>query len=210
MMEKNHTIDWIAAFQSGSLEAVRELYRLHYASLQQFAELLIRDKAAAREIVIETLIKLINRRLHFQNDADIRAFLYITVRNAGLDCLNYWKSNPDAQKEQRENVYTEFSFNDDVDIDRPAATRLLLSAVEKLPRPQREVFRLVFVKGLQPVAVSKQLGMQPREVLLHRKNCIHQLEKVLSRHRLLSTPFLIHFLTVACRTDVRIPETVLK
>ena len=210
MKQTNQTVEWIPLFQAGHLKAIRELCRQHFTALDQFATLLIHDKGAVRKIVIDTFIKLMNRRGLLTNAADIRAFLYIHVRNACLDYLNYQKLHPDAVLHPDESVEEAYDGKEKAFDDEEvlmAATAVLDEAVLRLPNTQAEVFRLIFLEGLPAGAVARQLQLEMREVLQQRHQCIHHLEKALRGNQLYSIPFLIHYLTIGCKrkTPVTIP-----
>jgi RNA polymerase sigma factor (sigma-70 family) len=210
MKQTNQTVEWIPLFQAGSLKAIRELCRQHFTALDQFATLLIHHKGLVRKIVIDTFIRLMNRRAQLTNSADIRAFLYIHVRNACLDFLHYQKLHPGAGHNSDAWAEAGYEYKEQVLEDEKlltAATTLLDDAVLHLPGTQAEIFRLIFLEGLPAGAVAKQLQMDMHEVLQQRHQCIHQLEKVLSGNQLYSIPFLIHYLTIGCKrkTPVTVP-----
>jgi RNA polymerase sigma-70 factor (ECF subfamily) len=208
MKEMNQLSEMISGFRRGNLQATHDLYTIHYASLLYFTERIIRDHAVAGEIVMETFIKLINRRSYFDSITDIKAFLFITARNASMDFLRYGKNGRIAGETAAQWRESEFNLSDDMQIAE--ANRLLQSAVDNLPVICKQVFNALFAEGLQTPAASRQLEIDPREMLIYRRKVIRQLQAVLSENDLYSSSFLIHYLTVACRkgTAVAIPVPV--
>lgn len=209
MKEMNQTTEQIAGFRRGSLQAVRNLYTTHYASLLYFAERIINDRVTAREIVVETFIKLLNRRSYFDNQADIKAFLFITARNSCMDFLRYVKSGRPVEEAVEAVPETELDLANEV--NSAEAKRVMQEALDNLPAICQQVFTTLFVEGVQTTAAARQLEMEPRELLIYRKKSINHLQSALSEHNLFSIPFFIHYLTVACRktaTAVTLPVTV--
>jgi RNA polymerase sigma factor (sigma-70 family) len=209
MKETNQTTEQISGFRRGSLQAVRNLYTTHYASLLYFAERIISDRVTAREIVVETFIKLLNRRSHFDHQADIKAFLFITARNSCMDFLRYVKNGHQVEEPAMTAAETELDLTSEV--NSTEARRIMQEALDSLPAICQQVFTTLFVEGLQTTAAARQLEMEPRELLIYRKKSMNQLQSALSDHNLFSTPFFIHYLTVACRktvTAVQLPVTV--
>lgn len=208
MKEMNQTTELISGFRRGSLQAVRNLYTIHYASLLYFAERIIRDRATAREIVVETFIKLLNRRSYFDNQADIKAFLFITTRNTCMDFLRYGKNNRPAEGSDAIVRDTELDLTDEVNMAE--AKRVMQEALENMPVICQQVFATVFTDGVPIAAAARQLEIDPRELLIYRKKSMNQLQAALSENNLFSTPFFIHYLTVACRkaTAVEVPVPV--
>jgi RNA polymerase sigma factor (sigma-70 family) len=80
--------DIIDTFKKGSPDALQSLLKQFYSPLCLFAERLLADRAAAEDIVGESFIKLWNKRTDFETMQNLKAFMYITVRNA---CLNHLK-----------------------------------------------------------------------------------------------------------------------
>lgn len=201
MGEATHTDEIITGFAQGSLKAVREIYRIHEEALTHFAEQIMQDAREARVIVIETFIKLLNRREHFSNHSDIKAFLYIATRNAAVDFLRHLKNN--AGKDRDESfIPPESTENFDDPAIVETADNLLWEGVKGLSSPGQLVFRLLFMNGLPTSTVASQSGMEPEEIFVYRKRMITKLQKVLSDNKLFSTPFFAHFLTVGCRRNV--------
>src|SRR5687767_1865258 len=75
-------------FRKDEPQALNAIFKMYYAPLCLFAERMLRDRPAAEDIVGDTFIKLWNRHTDFENLMNVKAFLYITTRNA---CLNLLK-----------------------------------------------------------------------------------------------------------------------
>jgi RNA polymerase sigma factor (sigma-70 family) len=190
--------DFIAGFQRGSYESVRELYHLYYASLIEFAEQLTGNKPAAHNIVLETFVKLFQMRNQFDNMPNIKAFLYITVRNIGYTYLHSEKK-PDTESavdwyaHEEENANR---FNDDA--IRAKAIEALCREVEQLPPASGRVFTLIFCKRVPVPAVAEQLDMDQASVVQQRIKSIQLLRDNLYQKALFSVPLYIYFLAIAC------------
>jgi RNA polymerase sigma factor (sigma-70 family) len=188
---------WIAGFRRGELQSVRDLFQTHFFSLLPFAERVIRDRREAREIITETFIKLLNRRLYFDDPADIKAFLYITTRNACMDFLRLTRNSRLPEAATGDIQESDQDFSDDA--TRIKANRVLLAAIENMPILCQQVYRALFVEGMPTTAAARHLEIDQRELLIYRKKCLHELQTALVDNDLFSTPFLVHFLAVASR-----------
>src|SRR5581483_12094220 len=134
------TQEFISGFHQGSYESVKELYHLYYSSLIEFAGQLTLNKPEAHHIVQETYIKLYLMRRQFDNVANIKAFLYITVRNI---CFNYIKSSEAEHAPVTTDLYTrehqmENRFNDEA--IRAAAIANIFEEVQQLPTACKNAF----------------------------------------------------------------------
>jgi RNA polymerase sigma factor (sigma-70 family) len=198
MNEQQITNEWITGFRRGDLQSVRELMVEYNSSLLQFAERIIRDSPEAREIVTETFIKLLNRRTWFDNPADIRAFLYITVRNGCMDFLKFSCNGQPREEKPLNSNESELDFDDAKVLHK--ANQILLTSLESLDQVGQQIFRCLFMEGMTTTAAARQLEMDQRELLNNRKKIVHQLQTALDENDLYSTPFFVHFLAVTCRT----------
>ena len=197
-LKQPHNHEWITGFRRGDMTSVRDLFQAHFSSLLTFAERVIRDRLEAREIVTQTFIKLLNRRLYFEDPADIKAFLYITSRNACMDYLRAARNGRHPEAAPLNLQESDQDFADDA--IRIKANRVLLSALENLPILCQQVYRSLFVEGMPTTAAARFLEIDQRELLVERKKCLHELQAALLQNQLFSTPFFVHFLAVASRT----------
>lgn len=188
----------IAEFQSGSYAAVKELYDEHYAALVDFARQLILDKGEAHHIVQETFIKLFFIRDRFDKLPDIKAFLYITVRNI---CFAYTKTENEKESVGEPAWYVQ-ALNSEARFDdegaRGEAVAKMHEQVAELPTPEKNAFMLVFYKRLTIPAAAEQLGITPVSAVQHRIQAIRSLREKFAAAGLYSIPFFIYFVAVEC------------
>lgn len=196
-LKPQHTDAWITGFRRGDLSAVRDLYQSHFSSLLPFAERVIRDQQEAREIVTETFIKLLNRRLYFDDPADIKAFLYITTRNTCMDFLRSARNGRQPEPNIADLHESSQDFGEEA--IRIKATQVLQSTIENLPVICQQVFRALFIEGMPTTAAARHLEIDQRELLIYRKKCLHEMQSALLENQLFNTPFFVHYLAVASR-----------
>ncbi len=91
--------DIIEKLKQGDSEAYASFFNTFYAPLCYFATQLVRDKPAAEDIVKDTFIKLWQKHTDFESPQNVKAFLYITVRNASLNFLRHLAVRESTQKE---------------------------------------------------------------------------------------------------------------
>ncbi len=191
--------DVLTEFKQGSYFAVSALYDEHYFLLTDFARQLIVQETEAHFIVQETLIKLFLMRDRFNTMADIKAFLYITVRNT---CFAYTRAEQmEATAAEaswlEQALHTNARFDDEA--VRLAALCQLQQQVMELPGPEQTVFRAIFCDRLTMPAAAEQLGLSPMMVSQHRINAIRLLRERLAAAELFAIPLFIYFVAVYCR-----------
>lgn len=181
--------DIIVSLQKGGPEALQLLLKQFYSPLCLFAERLLTDKAAAEDIVGESFIKLWNKRSDFETLQNIKAFMYITVRNA---CLNYLKQAKRESLNQKQLAYItgekeEFVLNEMI---RAEVLKEIMHEVDKLPEQCGKVLRLGYLEGLKNQEIADLLGISVHTVKNQKARAI-QLLKVKLRDRDLMTFLLL-------------------
>jgi len=192
----------IADFQQGRYSAVKELFDEHYEVLIDFATQLIVNKTEAHHIVQETFIKLFQMRDRFHREPDIKAFLFITVRNI---CFAYIKSEnkkaPDQEPDRevtwyQQSLKTMHRFN--TETLRNQALAQMQGQVKDLPETEQKIFGLLFCDRLTIPGVAGQLGLTPVTVTQLRTKAIARLRENLIENDLFSIPLFIYFVAVYC------------
>jgi RNA polymerase sigma-70 factor (ECF subfamily) len=186
-------LDLIAGFQRGTYESVKELYDLFYNDLAAFAGKAIQKQAAAHDMVLDTYLKLFSKRLEFDSLANIKAFLYITVKNR---CQRYNTASPLFVEPAPWYEADAGRFNDEA--VRARAVAQLCEEVGQLPEKSRRFFQLVFCKRLGMAEVAAQMELDQPAVVQQRTRVIQQLRDGLYKKDLFSIPLFIYFLAVGC------------
>lgn len=152
--------DIVIELRGGSRFAYEALFRHFYASLCFFANRLVIDHFAAEDIVQETLFKFWQKRADFDSFSSIKAFLYISTRNA---CLNL------IEKDQvRIKHWTVSAAEDSINADEinvlhaimhAEVIREVSEAIESLPEQCRKIIKMTFEEGLKPKEIADHLGL---------------------------------------------------
>lgn len=164
-------------FRAGREPAFNHFMRQHLRALTFHAYQLCRSKEVAEDIVSETFTKLWQAKANFETETNIKAFLYITARNA---CLDYVRSAQRRRGSQQDEL-DEGLVNPGTDpLTHLIHAELIQSVVEeiaRLPERQGEVFRMTYLEGLNTDEICAQLGITPNAVFLARKKAIAAIRK---------------------------------
>lgn len=196
---RNH--DGLTDFQQGNYLAVRELFDEHYSLLTDFANQLIVHEAEAHFIVQETFIKLFLMRNRFNTMADLKAFLYITVRNTCFAYIRAEKAEAPAADISWLQLALIATTRFDDEAVRLAALGHLQQQVLLLPEPEQTVFRAVYCDRLTIPAAAEQLGLTPVAVSQHRINAIRLFREQLAATDMFAIPLFIYFIAVYCGAE---------
>lgn len=186
--------DIIAEFKRGDQPALDYLFRLYYNALCFFAERLIQDRPAAEDIVTDTFMKLWERHTDFETQLNIKAFLYITTRNA---CLNFLKQVQRHANSKNELAYLSAQDEDHTlnEIIRTEVLQELYEEIENLPTQCRKIFKMSYQHGLKNHEIAEKLQISPNTVKNQKVRAIQLLRvRLLKRNLfilLLMCPWLL-------------------
>lgn len=162
------------AFQKGDESLLRYFFDLHHKSLRYFAAGLIGDDAEAEDIVASCFVKLWEFREQYTDPTKIKAFLYISCRNACLDYLKKIKRRKGWQDE-----YLRQLEGDDERILQKAAESAYLDIInqeiEGLPEKCAEVFKLLYFEHKTTNEIANQLNISVKTVRNHKARAVDQL-----------------------------------
>ncbi len=131
----------------GSATALDHLMRLCWADLVRYAARQLRDPDGARDVVQEAFIQVWQRRRSWRARGSARAYLYRIVRNLIIDeqrklkTRRRWLERQAAADAPRPATPAE-------ELDAKILADAFETAVASLPPRRREVFELVFQRGL--------------------------------------------------------------
>lgn len=171
--------DLLLRLQNGDQYAFNFLFKKFYASLCFFSARLISNKFAAEEIVQDVLYKLWCKHADFNSLASIKAFLYISTRNA---CMNY------LDKEQRKMKHDlNIALSDD-DIEEPVINEIIYVEVlteialeiSNLPDQCGKIIKMIYEDELKPQEIADQLHITVSTVYNQKMRGLSILRKRLS------------------------------
>jgi RNA polymerase sigma-70 factor (ECF subfamily) len=173
--------DVLDSFRKGGPDALQKVLKHYYSPLCLFAERLLIDRAAAEDIVGEAFIKLWHKRSDFQSLQNLKAFMYITVRNA---CLNYLKQAKRDSLSKKQLAYItgekeEFVLNEMI---RAEVLKEIMEEINKLPEQCRKILKMGYLEGLKNQEIADLLNISVHTVKNQKARAI-QLLKVRLRDR---------------------------
>lgn len=169
------------------------LHKLYFDRLQYYAYTMIRDDETARDLVQDAFIGFWAKKdeliLH---PAQIRNFLYVSVKNACLKLIRH---------EKVVNKYIERQDSNAVDEDladskmiRSEVLMEIYSVIEALPPAMRRISKMAYLEGLKNNEIAEQLDISIETVKVQKKRALKQLRLKLNPESLLTLLLLIkHF-----------------
>jgi len=178
------------AFVKGDSLAFQEVFERHVRPLIFFATQMIHDTAESEDIVMQTMAKLFKRHMHFTSLVNIRAFVYITTRNACLDFLKFRSRRAKAKQE-----LTYFSEeNEESVLSRMVSVEMFESIrqeAENLSTQKKAVFTLYYYENLSIEEIAKKLNTAQSTVRWNKLQALEQIRDRLFQKKVFAYVFLI-------------------
>jgi RNA polymerase sigma-70 factor (family 1) len=155
------------------------MFREWYGLLVYFAFLYTHDKEVARDIVVDSFVKLWERREAFNNTRVMIVWLYSTVRNACLNWLRHQQYERQYARDQyRLHEPQELSLFDEV--IRAEFIQQVMASMSKLPPQCRKIFEMLYIEGKTPKETARELQLSISAISHHKANGLALLRKMLA------------------------------
>jgi RNA polymerase sigma-19 factor, ECF subfamily len=164
--------DIVAELRKGSSDALRVIHSLYYPALRNFAGNLAGDFPAAEDILTEIFVTLWRKHKDFGTLTNIKAFLYISTRNA---CINH------VRKLQREALRKDglsnylspdcegYVLNEMI---RAELLQQIYEAIDALPSQCRRVVKMCYVEGLSNAQIALETRISVNTVKNHKARAL--------------------------------------
>lgn len=180
--------------EKGSESALSYFMDLHLKPLTFFADGIVHSLEVAEEIVCDSFLKLWQSRKHFESPERLKAFLYITTKNACIDYrrapanrLHYTEINDTTYHDDRNIlstiIHTEF-------------IQLLYTELDKLPEQQALVFKLSYFEHLTTEEICERLNTSKNTVFSAKSKAVATIKERLKKHDLQLLVTLAFFLSL--------------
>lgn len=147
-------------------ESFIELYNELYAPLTLFAKSFVQDMALAEDIIMDVFSKYWERRTVFNSVKDIKAFMYVSVRNSCYDYLRHQQvvKSADHQLEYLFQAAEKVNTLEEVEAEVTIAETMqhIYEAITRLPDRYRRIVELMYFenKSIQEIAEILQIPYQ--------------------------------------------------
>jgi RNA polymerase sigma factor (sigma-70 family) len=181
--DNNEIVD---LFKISAKEALELCFKRYYYKLNYFGRSLIDDRWVIEEMVDDAFVSLWKRRDNFFSDRDIRAFLYIHVRNACFSYTRKLRSDNLKSAVYLRTVNETTDENNEAAIDYKIIEPELLKSSDKLSAQRKQIFDLIFNEGLTTQQIARKLDLSASTIRAQKFNIINQLNQFLIDNSLIS------------------------
>ena len=170
----------LTLLRRGEISAFVDIYTAYYDALLNYADRLLNDMEAARDVVQQVYYKMWENRDTLNISLSVKAYLFKSVYHGSLNTLAHQKN---IQKYEREQL-TDFYFS--TVIQSPEAEEALWKsdieqaiqeAIAILPEKCREVFVLSKIEGLKNREIAEKLNISEKTVERHMSIALSKLRE---------------------------------
>lgn len=164
--------------RAGDEAAFRYIVDRYFPIITHFALRIVTDRPSAEDIAEETFIKLWHNHSRVGDFQSVKAFLYITAKNA---CLNERRSAQNMVRRHKgfSAGQPEHSEWIDQEIVRAEVQAEILRAVDELPEKMRRIFKLGFLEGMPNREIAKTLSISVNTVKTQKARALELLKEKL-------------------------------
>jgi len=192
MQDYINSEEFVRDFNEGNRIAFNAVYNKYFSVIYGFCLKLVRQSDEAEDIATDTFIKLYHLHNQFRSHANIRAFLYVTSRNACMDYFRYIKKKEEAKTyfaRASEGDYTH--LNDELD---GMYHQVLKAAIEKLPQRQKEVIEKLYFEEIDHKTTAYQMDIKLDALYVLRSRAVNLLRELIHSQGLAESALLLFVL----------------
>jgi RNA polymerase sigma-70 factor (family 1) len=171
----------VQRFQQGDKASYRSIFNTLYPIMCLFARKFIHEYEESEDIAQEIFIELWNQRAKFESFDQIKAFLYLSIKNR---CLNFIKHLNIKEKYAQLKLSDNDTVADEYIIEAEVVQNLNL-AINNLPEQQKQLI-LLSLQGLKNEEIADSMQLSVNTVKHYKKIAYQRL-----RNEIGSTPFLL-------------------
>lgn len=170
--------DFQNADEKSFTKAFDALFKDYFKKLYAFSYGITGNEGESEDRVIEALAALYIKRGDFDNLPNIRAFLYMAVRNSSLNYIRYTQRKTQREKEfQRQTDQDPELTNAQIQAE---VMETLYGAIEQLPAQCQKVCKLLFIDGLKYDEAADTLGLSVNTIKAQRTIGVRSIKFLLS------------------------------
>jgi len=172
----------ILGLKRGESRCYELLFNMYYAKFCNFAEAIIRDWSAAKDLVQEAFIRVWNSKDRLDEDKSIENYLFVIVKRLILNYIRDHKPRKDLSFDGTSSDGIPVTAPDVVEniVIADETKRKIQGVVSRMPLQRRTVYIMSRDKGMSNKEISEALGISVRTVDRHISMALADIRKTLS------------------------------
>lgn len=171
---------FVNKLKQGNKKSFEELFLKTYASLCEYSMSITSSKEAAEGAVQDVFAALWQKKEQLDDDVNIKAYLFRSVKNRSLDIVQYEQIRKKHQTEVVD-MYRQYSEEDGDATPSATLIKRVHEEVEKLPEKSKVVYLLHRRDGLTYTEIALVLDISVKAVEARMSKALELLRHRLSR-----------------------------
>ena len=187
--------DIILTFQQGNEQAFEQVFEHFYEPLFIFCKYMV-PVEQAEDVVADAFFKLWKLRDRWTSIANVKAFLYVTARNACFDLRRHEKIKVEKLEELSSSLAAD---QQELIVHAEVETEFIhriKTEIANLPETSKAVFTLAFLEGYENKEIADRLNVSIQTVRNLKSLAVKSIRNSLIKKGLHMglTSFMLHFL----------------
>ena len=167
---------------SKDLRAYELLYDRHAQVVYNLIVRIVRDAAAAEELLQETFWQVWQKSAQYEGSGSAAAWLHRVARNKALDFLRHQRARPllaQAEIETLERSPRHYSSSAESEVEQSWRRQQVLQALESIPSEQRICLELAYFEGLSQREIAEHTNTPLGTIKTRMRIGMEKLERIL-------------------------------
>lgn len=173
-------------FSNGNSVAIKKLFELYYDELIYFVRQIIPNLKEAEDIASTAFLKLMKKRKDFVNLPNIKAYLFITARNAAFDTL---RKDEVHERFKKEVVHVVDSADPGPEFEFWQVKAELLKSINEeinaLPRQCKTIFTQFYIEHKNTKEIAANLHLAEATVRRQKQIALSTIRTALQRKKMI-------------------------
>lgn len=170
----------ILGLKKGDHDSYETLFDLYYAKFVNFADALIRDRTAAKDIVQEAFIRIWLNRDKLNENQSIENYIYVIVKRLVINHIRDSKKADSLESEKAQAVQSTTWGGQDLIVVANETRSRICAAVAKMPSQRRAIFMMSRDKGMSNKEIAESLQISVKTVERHMTLALAELRENIS------------------------------
>ena len=170
----------ILGLKKGDHDSYETLFDLYYAKFVNFADAVIRDRTAAKDIVQEAFIRIWLNRAKLDENQSLENYIYVIVKRLLLNYMRDAKPKVSLESESAQAVQSSVWGGQDLVVIANETRSRINDAIDRMPPQRRAVFTMSRHQGLSNKEIAESLQISVKTVERHITLALAELRENIS------------------------------
>lgn len=170
----------ILGLKRGDHDSYEILFKLYYAKFVNFADAIIKDRNAAKDIVQEAFIKIWANRAGLDENLKLQNYIYVIVKRLLLNYLRDHRQSESLESEVAHKLQCTSSGGQDLIVIANETRNRIQDIISKMPVQRRTVFVMSRNQGMTNKQIAEALQISVKTVERHMTLALAELRENIS------------------------------